>query len=138
MMYRLGLFLLALGLLVVGVNSPTTSQPPIIPTTQSSLSITGTVATSTQIVAAITGRRVYVTAVSHVPVATSVVTYTSGTGTNCGTGTANVTGAMTFAAGQTIHLGSGNGALWVLPISAALCITIATAVAPGSLAFAQF
>lgn len=140
-MKKLGLLLLALGLAIVGAQMPLRSQPagsPIIPTTTAQVSITGTVAAATEIVAATTGQRIYVTGLVLIPLATSVVTFTSGTGTNCGTGTANVTGAMTFAAGQTINHGSGNGAVMVLPVSTALCITIATAVAPGALAYAKF
>lgn len=140
-MKRLGYLLLALGLLIGVAQMPLRSQPvgsPIIPTTQAQISITGTVAAATEIVALTTGQRIYVTGLLLTPVATSVVTFTTGTGTNCGTGTSNLTGAMTFAAGQELNWGSGNGALLVTPISQALCITIATAVAPGALAYAKF
>lgn len=127
------------GLVLLGALAvPSRSQSPIVPTTQSQISITGTVAVATQIVALSTGQRIYVTGVNLIPVATSVVTFTTGTGVNCGTSTANVTGAMTFATGQVLNYGNGAGAVWVLPQGFALCITIATAAAPGSLAYAKF
>jgi hypothetical protein len=47
-------------------------------------------------------------------------------------------GALTFAAGQVLNLGAGVGAVWVVPQGADLCITIAAAVAPGSLAYSIF
>jgi hypothetical protein len=129
--------IIALALLLLGAV-PAAPQAPIVPTTQTTISITGTVATAAVIVTGVTGQRIYVTAVALVPVATSVVTFTQGTGAACGTGTSNVTGAMTFAAGQELNYGSGNGAVFALAPGNSLCITIATAVAPGSLAYAQF
>src|SRR5262245_6429196 len=111
------------------------AQAQIIPGTTNSISIAGTVAASTRIVTGRAGASIYVTAMVLVPVATSVVTFTTGTGTNCGTGTANVTGAMTFAAGQTLSIGDGYGAIIALPPGNDLCITIATAAAPGFLSY---
>lgn len=126
-------------LLYLGLVSAALAQASVVvPATTNQISIAGTVATATKIVSGVSGKQIYVTMVSLIPVATSVVTFTTGTGTNCGTGTANVTGAMTFAAGQVLDLGTGNGALWVIPAGNDLCITITTAAAPGSLAYAQF
>lgn len=133
-MKKLALPALALVLGVVQANAQA-GQPP---STTATAPITGTIAAATVLVAGLAGQRIYVTAIQLVPVATSVVTFTSGTGAGCGTGTANVTGAMTFAAGQTLALGDGFGAIWALPLGASLCITIATAVAPGSIAYAIF
>lgn len=113
-------------------------QSVVVPATTNQISVAGTVAASTRIVTGAAGKRIYVTAVALIPVATSVVTFTYGTGTNCGTGTGSVTGAMTFAAGQTLTLGIGAGAVYALPVGTDLCITIATAAAPGSLAYALF
>ncbi len=113
-------------------------QAVVVPATTGQISIAGTVATSTKIISNIAGKQIYVTGLLLVPVATSVVTFTYGTGTNCGTGTTSITGAMTFATGQTVAHGSGNGAVFVLPQTVDLCITIATAAAPGSLSYSQF
>lgn len=122
--------------LIFALGLGTAQAQQLIPGTTNQISVTGTVAAATRIVTGVTGKSIYVTAVALVPVATSVVTFTTGTGTNCGTSTANVTGAMTFSAGQTLTVGTGNGAVWVLPAGFDLCITITTAVAPGSLAYA--
>ncbi len=134
-MKKLGVaFLFWLGL----ITSAFAQQSVIVPATTNQISIAGTVATSTRIVTGISGKSIYVTAILLVPVATSVVTFTTGTGSNCGTGTANVTGALTFTAIQTVSHGIGNGAVFVIPQGNDLCITIATAAAPGSLAYSIF
>jgi hypothetical protein len=134
-MTRAAVLALALALTLGPVKA---QQSVITPATAAQISIAGTVATITKIVSGQQGKSIYVTAVGLVPVSTSVVTFSSGTGTNCGTNTANVTGALTFASGQTFSLGSGLGAVWVLPQGADLCITIGTAAAPGSLAYSIF
>lgn len=126
-------------LLALALAAPAASQQSVIvPATTNQISVAGTIAASTRIITGAAGKQIYVTALMLVPVATSVVTFTTGTGTNCGSSTANVTGAMTFSAGQTASLGTGNGAIMVLPVGFDLCITIATAAAPGMLAYALF
>lgn len=132
--------LLAALLILLGLASAALAQQSVfVPATTVQIPIAGTVAASTQIVAGVAGKRIYVTNVNMVPVATSVVTFTTGTGTNCGTSTASITGAMTFTTGnQPLTLGVGNGAVFVLPVGFSLCVTIATAAAPGSLAYAIF
>lgn len=130
--------LAGLALLLAASVSPALAQTALQATTQYQIPIAGTVAASTKIVSNVSGKRIYVTALLLAPVATAVVTLTYGTGTNCGTGTTAITGAMTFATGQPINFGDGSGAVFVLPPSNDLCLTIATAAAPGSLAYAQF
>lgn len=138
-LHKFLLVLIATTLLVLGyIESAPAQQAVVVPATTNQISVAGTVAAATKIVSGITGKSIYVTGMALIPVATSVVTFTTGTGTNCGTSTASVTGAMTFAAGQTLTYGVGNGAIFVLPQGNDLCITIATAAAPGSLAYSIF
>jgi hypothetical protein len=94
----------------LSIGPANAQQAVITPATQAQISIAGTVATATKIVSGIAGQRICVTAVALVPVATSVVTFTTGNGTNCASNTANVTGALAFATGQTLALGTGVGA----------------------------
>ena len=128
----------ALFLAWLALLGPAQAQPVYIPATQSQIAIAGTVATATKIVSGISGKSIYITAIALVPVATSVVLLTAGTGTNCGTSTTSLTGTMTFGAGQTLQHGSGYGAVSVLPQGYDLCITISTAAAPGILSYSQF
>jgi hypothetical protein len=126
-------------LLYLGLASAALAQSSVfVPATTNQISIAGTVAAATKIVTGLSGKQIYVTALALVPVATSVVTFTYGTGTNCGTGTTSITGAMTFSAGQVLTHGSGYGTVMVLPQGVDLCITIATAVAPGTLSYSIF
>lgn len=110
------------------------------PAPSNQVSIAGTVAARTRIVTVPTSgagvsRQIVVTALSQAPLATSVVTYSYGTGTDCGTDTGTLTGAMTFEAGDSINMGSGLGPVMVVPPGNDLCITIATAAAPGWLVY---
>lgn len=130
---------LALGLLSgLGLAPAQAQQSVVVPATTTQVAVAGTVAARTKIVSAIAGKSIYVTSVALVPVATAAVTFSYGTGSDCGTGTGTLTGVMVFAAGQVLALGSGYGAVWVLPPATDLCITVATAAAPGSLAYSQF
>jgi hypothetical protein len=113
-------------------------QSVVVPATTDTISITGTVAARTKIVTGSAGKSIYVTALMLVPAATSAVTFSYGTGTDCGTGTTNLTGTMTFNTGQTVTLGSGYGTVLRVPAGNDLCITVSTAAAPGTLSYAIF
>jgi hypothetical protein len=128
-------WILALGLCLWA--SWAQAQSFSIPVTQFSVSITGTVGTQ-QVIPPIAGLRGYITHIALIPVATSTVQFTAGTGATCGTGTVNLTGVMTFAAGQVLPIGSGNGGILTGPLNAGICIVIGVAAAPGAIGAAQF
>lgn len=130
--------ILALVLLLGFSGVVPAQQSVVIPATTNQIAIAGTVATITKIITGVSGKSIYVTALQLTPVATAVVTFSYGTGTNCGTGTGTLSGALTFAAGQTVNLGTGNGAVMVVPQSNDLCITVGTAASPGILAYSIF
>lgn len=129
---------LALALALLASWGAQAQQSVIVPSTTTTIAVAGTVAVRTKIITGVSGKSIYITAVALVPVATSAVTLSYGTGTNCGTGTGTLTGVMTFAEGQVLNLGSGFGAVIVVPQGNDVCITIATAAAPGTLSYAQF
>lgn len=108
-----------------------------VPATGASVTFSAVTAI-TQIIPAITGQRIYLTNITIHPAATSVVTLSYGTGTNCGTGTTVFYGPATFQAGESVYDGNGAGAIFAVPVSNAVCITIATAVAPGWISYDQF
>jgi hypothetical protein len=91
-------------LLVAGLANA--QQSVFVPATQASV-VVGTVATITQIIPAVTGKSIYITNISLHPAATSVVTISYGTGTNCGTGTVAFYGPGTFQAGENVYDGTG-------------------------------
>lgn len=125
-------------LFLLGLASAALAQTPGgVPATMAAVSVTGTVAASTRIITGVTGKSIYITSVFLAPVATSGVTLTAGTGTNCGTNTTSLTGAMVFANGP-VQIGTGYGAVLVAPQGYDVCITIATATAPGSIAYARY
>lgn len=124
--------------LSLGLTPALAQQAVVIPATMAQVSVAAGTQAATKLISGISGKSIYVTQVNLIPVATAAVTFTTGTGTNCGTGTASVTGVMTFAAGQVLNLGDGYGAVFVIPQGNDLCLTISTANAPGSIAYAQF
>lgn len=125
--------------LLLGLATPTFAQQSVVvPATTNQIAIAAGTLSATKIVSGVTGKQIYVTQVTHAAVATSVITYTYGTGTNCGTGTTALVGVMTFAAAAFLSIGNGYGAVWVVPSGQDLCLTIGTAGAPGSLAYSLF
>src|SRR5262245_14554799 len=109
-----------------------------VPATTTTTPITGTVATATKIIPGVSGKSIYVTSLNLVPAATSIVTFTAGTGTGCGTGTVSLTGAMACTGGHVVNLGNGYVTVLVAPQSADVCITITSAISPGSIAYSLF
>lgn len=129
------LLLAGIALLALGGEVPA-QQAVFVPATMASATFSAVTAI-TQIVPAIAGQRIYITNITVHPAATSVLTLSYGTGTNCGTGTTAFYSG-TFQAGENVYDGVGNGAIFVIPVGNALCVTIATAVATGWVSYAQF
>lgn len=122
--------------LSLGLTSAQAQQ--LTPTTTNTIAVVGTVAAITKIISNVSGRFIYITGINLIPVATASVILSSGTGTNCGTNTAALTGTMIFAAGQTLTSGSGLGVILAAPVSSDICITIGTAAAPGFISYSVF
>lgn len=117
-----------------GVWTPTNIYAPTSPNAVISVSS----ATTTQIIAAVTGKAIYVSNWTLVTSAADNITWEYGTGTNCGTNTATLTGAMPFGTNTAFNAGSGTGPVLVTPLSTALCIvTSTTATAAGSVGYTQ-
>lgn len=111
-------------------------QPPA---TQASVALTMNTATTTQIVAAVAGQRIYVVQWNIVAAGTTTVTWVTGTGANCATNQTSLTGGYQLTAQTGAVVGTGNGAVLVVPLGQALCLTNSAGVAiPGSLAYAIF
>jgi hypothetical protein len=128
--------ILAALLISLGLASAALAQnanPPV--STQFTVYFTG-IQTITKIITGST-ESIYLTQLTFNGAATSVVTFSKGTGTNCGTNTV-VLFTATLIAGEMVSIGDGAGAAAVIGPSVDVCITIATASANGWLSYAQF
>lgn len=95
--------------------------------------------TTTQLVALASGKGIYVTSFDLVSTAAQTAKFVYGTGTNCGTGTTDLTGAYGMTTFTVISKGDGLGAILFVPGGNALCITTTTTGAlNGSISYAQF
>jgi hypothetical protein len=131
-----GFAVTASGAVTVATNSAGTVN---LVQSDSSAAINVSTATTTQIVALVSGKSIYVTGWDIVVAAADTITLEYGTGTNCGTGTTTLTGAYSFAANGGLATGSGLGVLFRLPASNALCVVTSAAVqASGRVSYAQF
>lgn len=120
--------------------TPALAQP-VIPLTQASVPITVSTAVTTQLVPAPTqsNQAIVVTSAFVIAAGTTNVQFVSGTGTNCGTGQANVSGNLQLTAQVGFFGGNGSGVIWVLPKNTALCVINSQAIAiPGSVSYAVF
>lgn len=121
--------------------SPTSfaQQSVQVPATMFSTPIAITTASTTLLATGAAGKRIYVTAIDVVAAGTGNIQFISGTGSTCGTGTANVTGNYNLIAQAGFAKGTGNGALWVLPLGASLCAVTSAAVGmAGAIAYAIY
>jgi hypothetical protein len=104
-----------------------------------SLPINLSTAATTQLVAAVGGKAIYVTAWDVIAAGTTSFTFEYGTGTNCAAGTAALTGPYSLVAQFGAAKGSGLGPVLVVPAGNALCaVNSATVQVSGSLAYTQF
>lgn len=104
-----------------------------------SLKIAVSSATTAEIIAAGSGTTIYVSNWNVISSAAGTLKFVYGTGTNCGTGTTDLTGAYTFGTSTVISVGNGVGVVLAVPPSNALCITSTSTVnAQGSLSYSQF
>ncbi len=85
-------------------------------------------ATTTEIVALSSGKSIYVCSWAVMSNGTSNVKLVRGTGTNCGTGTTDVSANYPLTAQTGVARGSGIGMLHKVTASNALCVTSSAAV----------
>jgi|GEM_PF-3069960 hypothetical protein len=127
-------------ILAATLSAPGAVAAPVTAPMQSDSSVPISVATATtvELVPAVAGQSIFVTHYNFVAAGAGSVKLVSGTGANCGTGTADVTGNYTLTASAAVEAGSGLGVLAIVAPGRALCITNAAAVGMyGLLSFAQ-
>ena len=127
-----------------GVPMPTNSantggSPTSIIQAGASVPINISTATTTQLVTAVAGKAIYVTAWDVIAAGTTNFTFEYGTGSNCASGTTALTGPYSLVAQFGAAKGSGLGPVLVVPAGNALCAVSSAAVqVSGSLAYTQF
>lgn len=105
----------------------------------SSAQITVSTATTTQIVALVAAKSIYVCGfvINGAGATTAKLVY--GTGTNCATGQVSLTPAFTLATGSTVAFGNGLGYVLKTIAANALCVTNSAAIAANVLVtYTQF
>ena len=96
-------------------------------------------ATTTQIVALVSGKAVYVCAFVLNGGGATTAKLVSGTGTNCATGQVSLTPAFTMASGTNVATGGGLGYVAKTAAGNALCVTNSAAAAVNVfVSFTQF
>jgi len=96
-------------------------------------------ATTTQLVALSSGKKIYVTAWDVIAGGTGNITLEYGTGSTCGTGTTALTGAYPLTAQAGLTKGNGLAPVLIVPASNALCaLTSAAVQMSGSVSYTQF
>jgi hypothetical protein len=86
-------------------------------------------ATSTQAIALAAGKSIYICGFVVNAGGTTTARLVQGTGTNCGTGQANLTPAFNLAVGGSVALGTGLGQIFRTSSGGALCVTNSAAIA---------
>lgn len=104
-----------------------------------SVKIDVSTATTTQLVALTSAQKIYVTSWDVIAAGTGTIKLVYGTGSSCGTGTTDLTGAYSLIAQAGIAKGNGLGPVLVVPAGNALCVTTSAGVGmQGSVAYTKF
>lgn len=110
-----------------------------VPTVQATLALPTSTQSRTKFISGVASKYTYITNWHIIPTSGAVVTWSYGTGTNCGTGTTTLDGPDTY--GTTIvpdNYGVGEGAILVAPEGVDICLTISTAAIAGSVGYGQY
>lgn len=127
--------LLAAGLAACLLAMPAAAAPTQAPMqADSSVPISMTSATTTELVPAVAGQQIYVTHFHVIAAGTGNFKLVYGTGTNCGTGTTDLTGNYNLTAQAGLAAGVGLGVIAIVPPGRALCATNSAAVGMYGLA----
>jgi hypothetical protein len=96
-------------------------------------------ATTTQLVALVSGKSIYVTHWDVIAGGPGNIQLEYGTGTNCGTGTTAITGNYNLVAQAGLSVGGGLGSVFIVPAGNALCaLTSAAVQMSGLVSYTQF
>jgi hypothetical protein len=129
-----GLLLWALSAALVFAQSP---YPNLVST--NSVPIAISTATTTQLIALAASKSIAITSLNIIATGTGNIQFVYGTGSNCGTGQANLTGNYNLTAQAGLAFGDGIAPILIIPPGNALCaVTSASVGIAGSVSYAQF
>lgn len=97
-----------------------------------------TAAATTEIVPLTAGQSIRVCSFSVSMSLAGSAQFVNGTGSNCGTGTANLTGAIPLSTATPWSLSAGNANIFRAPVANALCLAAVTGNVTGFVSFAKF
>lgn len=97
-----------------------------------------TAAATTEIVSLTAAQVIRVCSMALTMSAAGTATIVNGTGTNCGTGTASLTGAMNLGTSVPLAMGSGYGSVLRTASGNALCISAVTGNVTGFITYAKY
>ncbi len=124
---------------LAGLGSGITGGALIAPTIcDQSAVITVSAAATTEIVPLTAARTVYVCSFSVSISLAGSAQFVDGTGTNCGTGAGNLTGAYAIATGNTSTQGAGLGMIFKTRSARALCLSAVTGNVTGVVTYAVY
>lgn len=110
-----------------------------VPVAQTSLALPTVTQVRTVLIPHVAGKFTYITSWRIIPASGAVVTWTHGTGTNCGTNPIVLDDPDTYGTVlQPDNYGSAKGALLIAPQGADICLTVSTAAIAGSVTYGQF
>lgn len=114
------------------------SADPCASAAKSSVAISQAAAGTTQLVAPVAGKSVYVCGATDGSAGTTPsILLEYGTGTTCGTGTTSLTGAIPFTSGSAVNIGTAGATVAQAPVGNALCMLTVGAGHYGVLTFVQ-
>lgn len=103
-----------------------------------SAAVSVTAGATTEIIPLVAGKVNRVCAFVITQATAGTAKFVRGTGSNCGTGTADITAAMAIATNGSISANVGNGSLFSAPAGQAICLTAVTGNVTGFVNYARF
>ncbi len=117
---------------------PAWAQPVLIPATTATVSLPTSTQATTKLLSGALSKSTIITALHIIPASGAIVTWSAGSGTNCGTNNVVLDGPVTYGSGVADNRGSGLGAVMIAPLSADVCLAVASAGVAGSVGYGQF
>lgn len=129
-----------LSLILCLLALPALAQSPLMATlSQSTTFLNASSISTTKVITAKTGLATYITFAAISAVGANTVKFIYGTGTNCATGSTDLTAAQNINGTTTLSLGNGAAPIIIVPVSVDVCIAVTTGNATAiTLSYTQF